>query len=103
MVFRHFSPIHLASHESKTLDVVAMAIVWVTFIVTLPQIIQIFESQSANDVSIFTWTGYTFIGVFWLFYGIERGLKPIIMSSLLHLVADGIMVYGIILYGQTLL
>lgn len=90
------SPIHLARKEKRELDLIGYVIIVFTLFVTIPQVIVIFENQSAEDVSLHTWVGYTVIALWWLFYGLARGVKPIVLSSLVHLFVDIAVVYGII-------
>lgn len=104
MVLKWFSPWHLAQQQKKELDYVGYAIIVITLFITLPQIITIYENESAQDVSLITWVGYLFLGIWWLFYGIEKDVKPMIISSLIHIVINIIMVYGIIKFqGLSLL
>lgn len=96
MVLKWISPWHLGQQGKKELDYVGYAIIFLSLAFTAPQVMMIFENESAEDVSLITWVGYTILGFWWLFYGIERGVKPIILSSLLHIGVDVIVVYGIV-------
>ena len=98
----HLNPILLARKKDKKYDTLAYVIIFVTLFFSIPQVIQIYETKSAEDVSFITWIGNTGIGVFWLIYGIERKLHPIVLSSLFHLVVNIVMVYGISQYGNVL-
>lgn len=88
--------------HKKGLDRIAYLIIGVTLLTGLPQAIEIFVNESAEDVSVFTWVGYSFIALFWLWYGLERKVKPVIVSSLAYLTIDVSVVVGIIKYGNIL-
>lgn len=96
MVLKWISPIHLAQQDKKELDYIGYALIIVSLFITVPQVLTIYENESAQDVSLFTWVGYTALGFWWLFYGIEKGVKPMILSSILHIIVDVVVVYGII-------
>ena len=98
----HFNPVLLARKKSKEFDQLAYIIIGITFLIALPQVYQIYSTHSAGDISLLTFAGFLIIGVFWLIYGIERKLKPVIFSSLFHLLVNGAIVYGILLYGNVL-
>lgn len=67
-------------------------------LITIPQIIAIYGNQSAADVSLLTWLGYLFFGVTFLVYGIVFRLKPIWIGQIVWVVAQLIIVAGILLY-----
>ena len=96
MVLKWISPIHVAQKDKKELDYLGYIIIGITLFITLPQVATIYTNESAQDVSLITWIGYTFVGVWWLFYGLERNVHPMIVSSTLHIIVDIIVVYGII-------
>jgi len=96
---KHLNPVYLAHKNQKKYDHIAYIVIGISFLFALPQIYQIYETQSAEDISLITWVGYFTISIFWLIYGIERKVNPIIISSLIHLGTNLIMVYGIVQYG----
>lgn len=65
---------------------------------TIPQIVEIFASQNAGSVSLLTWLSYDIITLVFLWYAIENKLKPLIIEYSLWLVAQSIVVAGILLY-----
>lgn len=67
-------------------------------LITLPQIITIYTNQSAQDVSLITWGGYTILGLILLTYGIAYKLRPIIVGQSIWAVMQSVMVIGILLY-----
>lgn len=68
-------------------------------LITLPQIIAIYGSQSAKDVSLLTWVGYLIFGIIFLIYGIVFNLKPIWVGQIIWVTMQTITVAGILLYS----
>jgi hypothetical protein len=68
----------------------------------VPQIVQVFATQKATDISVWSWVGYLGISIFWLWFGVERKIRPIVISSLAHLFIDIIMIIAILKFGGVL-
>jgi uncharacterized protein with PQ loop repeat len=68
-------------------------------LVTIPQVIRIWVRKSAEDIALFTWIGYLFLGIAWLVYGIIYQDKYIILGSVLWMVMYLLILAGKILYG----
>ena len=66
----------------------------------LPQIHQLFTTQSAGDISMLSWLAYTGSGFFWLWFAIERKIKVLVYSAIVGLGVKAVMIYGIYLYGD---
>ncbi len=66
---------------------------------TIPQVVIIFANKSATDVSMLSWALYTATTVIFLLYSIIHRAKPMIINSLLWLLADIAVIIGVILYG----
>ena len=65
----------------------------------LPQIIQIFTTHSAADVSLTAWSLIFIVTLPWIFYGIAHRDRSIIVSFILWEVANALVVLGVFLYG----
>jgi uncharacterized protein with PQ loop repeat len=65
---------------------------------SLPQIIQIYSTQHAGDISTITWAAWSVMNLGWIFYGVVHKEKPIILAYTLWLVTNIMMVVGSILY-----
>ena len=100
-MLHHLNPIHLARKKKKEFDYLAYVIIGVNFLMGLPQLYHVYESQSAQDIVLVSWLGSLAISVFWLLYGLERGVKPIIISSFAHLAMGILMINGIIQFNGT--
>jgi len=68
-------------------------------LMTLPQAIQIYTTQDATGVSLWTWLGFLFFGSIFLLYGITYRLKPIIVAQSLWFAMQLSVVVGILLWG----
>jgi uncharacterized protein with PQ loop repeat len=66
---------------------------------TLPQIYDIWSTHTAAGVSKLTWSMYVGAAAVWLLYGIQEKDKPIIVSSILWIVAEVAVVIGAVLYS----
>lgn len=64
-------------------------------IMTIPQIILVFEAGDASQVSFWTWLTYDIASVVMLWYGIAHRLVPIIVAQILWLVVQTIMIAAI--------
>jgi len=67
-------------------------------LMTLPQILLIYGSHNAADVSPVTWFGYAALDTPWIVYGVAHREKPIIATYWLWLVMNLIVGIGAIMY-----
>lgn len=65
----------------------------------VPQVIKIWTEKSAVGVSLWTWLGFSAVGVVFLFYGIMHRLKPFIINQVIWFMLDIFIVVGIALYS----
>ncbi len=68
-------------------------------ILTIPQVIQIFSSQTAAGVSLTSWTAYLTITFFWFIYSLLHREWPLIINSALWMLANSAVIAGILIYG----
>ena len=67
-------------------------------IVTLDQVKTIWINHNASGVSIISWSGYLFAGIFWMAYGISHKEKPIIVTYSAWIVLYILIISGTIIY-----
>lgn len=91
---RHFNG-HFAK---KNYDQIGYIMVAVAFMATFPQIIQIYQTRSVEDLSIYSWIMYLSISTFWFLYGVKRKLLPLMGSGMVNMFLDGLVVTGIFLF-----
>lgn len=65
---------------------------------TVPQIADIIINKSSENVSLLTWLLYDIFTLIFLWYAIEKKLKPLIIEYCMWIVAQTIVVFLILLY-----
>ena len=65
---------------------------------TIPQIVEIFMSKSAGNVSLLTWLLYDLFTFVFLWYALQNKLKPLVIEYSMWIIAQTIVVLGIVLY-----
>lgn len=66
---------------------------------TMPQVFEIFNNQSADNVSLLTYLLYVVFSFIFLGYGIKERLIPIIVLQSLWLVMYSLVIAGILIYS----
>lgn len=85
--------------ESKKLIDRLIYVAAITYpLTTIPQIIDIFINKSSKNVSLLTWILYDAFTFIFLWYAIEKKLKPLIIEYCMWIIAQSIVVVGILLY-----
>ena len=64
----------------------------------LPQILQLYRTQSAEGLSLLTWSLLTAINVLWGMYGLAHKDKPLFIAHAIFILFDLAIVAGILLY-----
>ncbi len=67
-------------------------------IATIPQIINIYGSQAAGNVSPFTFGTYALFNIIWILYGVAHREPPIVVTYCLWFVVNAIVCIGAIVY-----
>lgn len=93
--------IHRLNAQQKTqlIKRSALAIAVIEPAMTIPQIYEIYTTQNATGVSSLTWGLYNIASLVWLLYGIQLKDKPLIVASLLWIIAQVAVLIGSLLYG----
>jgi len=66
---------------------------------TVPQIYKIFYYKDAIGISLMMWISYSILCIPMLLYGYFHKIKPILVLNLLWLIANSIIITGILIYG----
>lgn len=82
----------------KLIGKLVLAAAFIGPLLTLPQIVKIFTTKTAEGVSFFTWFAFTILSVVWLIYGVIYKNKPIIIANTLWLIFDGLVSVGALIY-----
>lgn len=67
--------------------------------ISVPQVYAIWYFRNISGVSLLTWSGILFGGIFWLIYGFIHKEKPIIITNTLGIIFSLLIVYGILKFG----
>jgi uncharacterized protein with PQ loop repeat len=96
--------INLEEYPSKKfwirfLDKLLIFVAAVSPFMTLPQIILIFSTKSAESLSLFSWGMYTFFNIPWIIYGFVHKDRPIMIAYILWFIMNLTVTVGILLYS----
>lgn len=69
-------------------------------LMNIPQIIKIFSTQHAADVSLISWLAYTIYDIPWIIYGFIHRDKAIVTAYVLWFLMNSIVVAGVLFYGS---
>lgn len=95
---KHLHKISAKKNKKKSHWIVLISSV-IYPLTTLPQIIIIFQNQSAANISLVMYMFYIFFALIFLSYGITEKLKPVIVLQSLWLVMYSCVLIGILLYS----
>lgn len=69
-----------------------------TTLAFLPQVIKIWKTKSAGDLSLVTFTVFTFGVALWLVYGVLTDDLPVILANIVTLILQGALLTQMIRY-----
>ena len=84
--------------QKREILAVAFVVAVVQPLMVAPQVIQIFSNHSATDVSLLTWLMLLVFNASNLVYCLVFNIKPLVINNALWVVADGMVVAGVLLY-----
>lgn len=65
-------------------------------LMTIPQIYDVWVLNKLDGVSVTSWSGYLLFSFVWLAYGIVHRDRPIFVSSMLWVIAEGLVVLRLV-------
>ena len=68
-------------------------------IMALPQLLDVYLTHNAENISFISWGSWAFFNLFWLAYGIVHKEKPIIVTYILWFLMNFSVAIGILLYS----
>ncbi|MDP3970192.1 MAG: hypothetical protein Q8P90_00665 [bacterium] len=83
----------------KYIDRVVYVVAFIGPLMTIPQITKVWTEPGAEGVSVISWSTYFGLNFFWLTYSILHKEKPLILTSVLWIVANGLVALGAIVNG----
>ena len=84
------------SKQNHLLDTFMYPLAFASPVMTIPQLLDVWNPTHKASVSLLTWTAYTLAAFFWMVYGIQHKEKPIIVANLLGFIFNGLIVVGIL-------
>lgn len=82
----------------KKLDQVCLLFSVLMPATTIPQIFKIYSTQDVTGLSLSMWVLYTIGVIPFLIYGIVHKEKPLVLLNILWLIAQVVIITGILLY-----
>ena len=84
---------HLREHATKLkkrskFDNFIYIFAFTTPLFEIPQLITIISAKSAEHVSLITWAYLAISSFAWLIYGINKKMKPLIVSYILYVLVE---------------
>ncbi len=94
-----FAPYPHPDRKMQMLDslVMAVAVVWPAMFI--PQILEIYQSQNATSINIYSFLASSLMVMPWIAYGIVHREKAIWVSNVLWFVVYSLIAVGAYLYG----
>lgn len=80
------------------LDYIVYIFTFITPLFELPQAIEIFANQSAQDVSVWTWAFFCLDNFVWIAYAIRYKVRPVLITSILYEIIEVAILIGVIMY-----
>ncbi|HYH74700.1 MAG TPA: PQ-loop domain-containing transporter [Candidatus Saccharimonadales bacterium] len=93
---------HLHQKETKHrdgLDWILYLFMVATPLFELPQLLVIYQTRSAENVSLATWAFFALSNVAWITYAIRSKLRILIVTYSLYFAIEVAIVVGILLYS----
>jgi uncharacterized protein with PQ loop repeat len=82
----------------RLLDRLLLIIAIIGPIMALPQLIAVYSTQNATNISFLSWGSWALMNLFWLAYGIVHKEKPIIVAYILWFIVNTMMALAPILF-----
>lgn len=86
----------------RVLDIVVYAAGIAGPLATIPQVLEIYTTHSAEGVSLVTWLMYALFDLPWVIYAIVHREPPLILCYALWFAFNCAVVVGVLLYGPPL-
>ncbi|MDN5274291.1 MAG: hypothetical protein JWP06_192 [Candidatus Saccharibacteria bacterium] len=80
------------------LDWVLYTFMVATPLFEIPQVVEIYRTKSAQNVSLITWSFFALSNLAWIAYAIRHKLWPLVLIYSIYFVLETCIVAGILLY-----
>jgi len=82
----------------RKIDALALVVGILQPLMTLPQIVVVFQAKDASQLSLLTWVAYDLASIVLLIYGIVHKLKPIVVAQIFWLIVQSVLILAIFLF-----
>ena len=82
------------------LPILATILGVITGLANIPQIIKIFKTKSAKDLSLITNTIFFLSSIVWLLYGLQLINYPLIIANIIYILTYSLIIIGFFIYGK---
>lgn len=72
----------------------------ITGLANVPQIIKIFKTKSAKDLSLITQTIFLLSSIVWLWYGFQLKNFPLVINNIFYVLTYLMIIIGYFIYGN---
>lgn len=96
---RHLSAKARAKRDLTAIDRIMMVASVIYPAIGLPQLVEIYQSHSASDVSLVTWLAFVIFSALFCVYGIAHRVWPVVITQGLWLIIDSGVTIGILIYN----
>jgi len=73
----------------------------ITGLANIPQIVKIFKTKSAKDLSLITNTIFLLSSIVWLLYGFQLINYPLIIANIIYILTYSLIIIGFFIYGKS--
>lgn len=100
MTSHHHLLKYLTQKQNQTKIDSAMSVAAIIHpLMAVPQVVQIYVTEQAAGLSLFTWAAWLALGMVFLAYGLAHRLRPYILMQVLWVIVDVLVILGILIYG----
>ena len=96
---KNLEPYPSSHFWKRTLDALVYTVGIVGPFFTLPQVYQIYSTQSAGDIAPLSWIGWALFDVPWIIYGVVHKEPPIVVTYTLWCFFNILVFVGTLLYS----
>lgn len=82
----------------RLLDKFLIAIAVIGPLMAIPQLLDVYMNQNADNISFLSWASWSLFNLFWLAYGIVHREKPIIITYILWFIVNAMMALSALIF-----
>jgi len=84
---------------AKEIDNLAYVFVFFGALIVLPQVYQVYNTESAGDLNFYTYAGWSVGDIFWLIFALEKKIYPLLAGSVVKFLLNLSILYAIFTLG----